>query len=139
MKPICLLFFAALLALTPVTAFASAFDDKNELARTYVDNLSQEQLDAIAGSHFRDAHRAALMIGFDRAEIDQLKRDVQALRQENANLRAQLNAAPANTALAAPASLEARVSKLEHMFAGLQNSLVHLLNIVSEALTVLRS
>jgi hypothetical protein len=86
--------------------------------------MSQQQLDALNYRDFTDAFIAAKIVGFDRAEIDQLKADMRALKEENAQLRIQFSSRPA-ASVAAPAisGLEGRVAALEASFASLQSTL----------------
>ena len=126
----------------PLVASAS-FADSAALAKQRTDQLTQQQLDATNAKLFSDAFLTAKIIGYDRAEIDQLKADVQALKDENAELRAMSVGSSGNIGTAEFTdadlpSLDARVTKLEGMFAGLQNSLVLLINMVSEVLNKLK-
>src|SRR4051794_18098518 len=96
--------------------FASAdFNSSSAQARTQVGSLSTQQLDGLNQKVFTDAFTAARIVGYDRSEIDQLKSDVQELKQENAQLRAQLTLIPAGN--------DARISSLETRFASLQEML----------------
>jgi hypothetical protein len=137
MRPFALLVATAIL-LAPSLAFAS-FASSADTARQQVSQLTQQQLDNLNERTFSDAFLTAKIIGYDRSDIDQLKADVAALKQENAQLRAQLSTGTTVSATtdADTASLEARVTKLEGMFKGLQDSLVLLLNMISGVLTKL--
>jgi hypothetical protein len=65
-----------------------------------------------------DSYVTARIVGFDPAELAQLKADVAALKQENARLRSQGSVAPAGDA-----TLETRVTALEVALSGLQGTL----------------
>lgn len=123
----------------PLIASAS-FADSAALAKQRTDALTPQQLDGINIKVFSDAFLTAKIIGYDRDEIDQLKADVQELKDENAQLRAMVagNTGSAAATDADIPSLDARVTKLEGMFAGLQDSLVLVVNMLTEVLNKLR-
>ena len=97
--------------LAPAAAFAS-FDQAKQGGQTQVQALTPQQLDSLNTRVFSDAFLAAKIVGFDRAEIDQLTADMQALKQENAQLRAALSSRPVAQVATSPApGLEGRVAK----------------------------
>jgi len=113
---------AAALCLIAPSFAAAAFVDASAAAKAQVSALSQQQLDSLNTKVFSDAHLTAKTIGFDRSDIDQIKAELQALRSENAQFRAQ---ATGQSVGASPASsLEARVSVLEGSFSALQGTLM---------------
>jgi hypothetical protein len=122
---------------TPALALAS-FNDSVQRGQGQVASLTQEQLDSLNTKVFADAYLTAKIIGYDPAEIKQLKADVQLLRQENALLRAQLQASPAaGTAVVSSVSLETRVTKLETSFASLNDTLLLVVNMLRTLLAKL--
>ena len=76
---------AALLA-SPALAFAD-FRDTAQRARAQASSLTTEQLDNLNTRVVNDAYVTARIIGYDPAEIRQLRTEVAQLRQENAELR----------------------------------------------------
>lgn len=118
----------------------AAFADSVEIGRNKTAELTQQQLDSLNGKVFSDAFLTAKIIGYNPSEIAVMRAENAALRQEIAQLRALVagNVGSAAFTDADVPSLEARVAKLENMFAGLQESLVLLLNMVSEVLVKLR-
>jgi cell division protein FtsB len=120
----------------PLFAFAS-FADSAESARVSTANLSQQQLDGINKKVFSDAFLVAKIIGYDKAEFDQLKAEVQSLRAENAQLRSQ-GAGSSIATSEYPSSLEGRVARLESAMLTVQKSLAALLNIFTEVLAAMR-
>jgi hypothetical protein len=127
---------AAVLCLIAPSFTAAAFVDASAAAKAQVSGLSQQQLDSLNTKVFSDAHLTAKIIGFDRSEIDQIKAELQALRSENAQLRAQ---ASWQSVGAPPASsLEARVSALEGSFSALQGTLVTVVQMLTSLLAKLQ-
>ena len=110
----------AVLLLSPTLAFAS-FTDTAQRAQSQANSLTAEQLDNLNTRVINDAFVTAKIIGYDPSEIQQLRADVSQLRQENAQLRALVQAAPVTAS--APSTLEARVSALEISFTSLQGTL----------------
>ncbi len=110
------------LLLTPAAAFASTFQEGVIIGRTVTAKATQQQLDSLNAGVFSDAFMTAKIIGYDRSEIDQMKADIQQLKQENAQLRAQLTQGTGTPTPFAP-SLEGRVAKLEASFSSLQGTL----------------
>jgi hypothetical protein len=125
----------AVIFLAPHVASAS-LTDSLDAARKSVDNASTADLENLNRSVYSEAFLTARLIGFDPEEMEQLRDDVRELKKENAQLRAAMSGSrgAAVSVDADTASLEARVSKLESMFAGLQDSLVSLINMVSAVL-----
>lgn len=113
------------LLLSTSFAFADTSYEKSALAKQQVAAQSEESLSTLSMKVFVDAHTTARIIGYDRAEIDQLKRDVQELRNENAQLRGQ-----AGSTSASP-DIEARVAALEASFASLQSTLGTIVNMLT--------
>jgi archaellum component FlaC len=124
---------AVVLVLLPVSALAASSEDI-EAAR---DRASSADLGSVNRSIISEAFLTAKIIGFDPEEVDRLKDDIRDLKQENEELRDMLAGGRAGASLnddGTSSSLEDRISKLERMFAGLQDSLVLLLNMVSTVL-----
>jgi hypothetical protein len=127
---------SAILMLLPTLAFAS-FTDTAQRAQAQANSLSADQLDDLNTRVVNDAFVTAKIIGYDPAEIKQLRADVAQLRQENAQLRAQIQGAPAVTASVIPVSLETRVTKLEAAFENLQRTLKLVINMLTALLAKL--
>lgn len=88
---------------------------------------------------FSDAFLTAKIIGYDPTQIKALRSEVQELKQANAQLRAMIQTAPITvTAQPVPFTLEARVAKLETSFAGLQNTLTLVVQMLTTLLTKLQ-
>jgi hypothetical protein len=98
---------SAVLVASPALAFAD-FNDTAQRAQAQANSLTTEQLDNLNTRVVNDAYVTARIVGFDPAELAQLKADVAALKQENARLRSQGSVAPAGDA-----TLETRVTALE--------------------------
>lgn len=113
---------AVVLLLSTSYASAETSWEKSALAKQQVGSQSEEALSNLSMKVFVDAHTAARIIGYDRNEIDQLKRDIQALRDENARLRNQSPVAPAAAPITS-SGLERRVAALEVSFSSLQSTL----------------
>lgn len=122
---------AASLLLAPAFAHAS-FNDAAANARQQVNSLSQQQLDSLNARLFTDAFIAAKIVGFDRSEIDQLKADMRALKEENAQLRAQLSSRPAAPVGFAPSDNQnSRIAALEAKFEALQSTLAQVVTMLT--------
>lgn len=117
----------------PTLAFAS-FDESAAQGRTQVAALTEQQLDGLNTRIFSDAFITAKIVGFDRSEIDQLKADVQMLKQENAQLRASQGSQPVTQS----SSLEGRVTALEINFTKLQSILGQVVVMLTALLTKLQ-
>lgn len=133
---------SVILLLSPALAFAD-FSDQAARAQAQAAALTSDQLNNIDSKAFRDAYLTAKIIGYDPAEIKQLKADVAQLKQENAQLRALVQAAPAQTAPVASApvadmSLDSRVTKLEGQFDGLNNTLSLVVQMLTQILAKMR-
>ena len=126
---------SAVLLLSPTFAFAS-FSDAAQRGQAQAASLTSDQLDNLNTRVVNDAFLTAKIIGYDPTEIQQLKADVAALKQENAQLRAQLQSAPA-TASSVPASLDARVTKLETAVDGLNSTLMLVVKMLTQVLAKL--
>lgn len=122
MKHTMVALLAAALLFAPGLASAS-FNDASTQARRQVNGLSQQQLDSLNARDFTDAYIAAKIVGFDRTEIDQLKADMRALKEENAQLRAQLGSRSAAVAFAPTDNQSDRIAALEGKFDALQSTL----------------
>jgi hypothetical protein len=134
MKRIVFSLIAAVLLLAPAAASAS-LKDTLESARERAYSTSDAELETLNRSVFSEAFMTARLIGFDPKEMEQLREDVRDLKKENAELRGMLSEGRAGASVGDDnSSLDERVSKLESMFAGLQDSLVALLNMVSAVL-----
>ena len=110
---------ASVLALAAPSLASAAFVDASAAAKAQVFSLSQQQLESLNTKGFTDAHLAGKIIGFDRNEIDQLKADIQSLRNENAQLRTQGQ----SNGTTPSSTLEGRVAALEMSFSSLQATL----------------
>jgi hypothetical protein len=108
---------SAVLVASPALAFAD-FNDTAQRAQAQANSLTTEQLDNLNTRVVNDSYVTARIVGFDPAELAQLKADVAALKQENARLRSQGSVAPAGDA-----TLETRVTALEVALSGLQGTL----------------
>ncbi len=126
----------AALLLAPASAFAD-FSASVDTGRTQAAGLSQQQLDSLNSRVFSDAFITAKIIGYDPSDLAQLKADVAALKQENAQLRAQISNQPA-AAGAVSSSLDARVAALETSFAKLQGTLGLVVNMLTALLAKLK-
>jgi hypothetical protein len=126
---------AAIISLAAPSFASAAFADASAVAKAQVASLSQQQLDSLNTKVFSDAHLAAKIIGFERSEIDQIKSELQALRNENAQLRAQLSGQAIGAA--SPSSIEARVSALESSFTSLQGTLMTVVQMLTSLLAKL--
>lgn len=67
-----------------------SFAQSVETGRQRANALTQQPLDSTNAKVFADAFLTAKIIGYDRAEIDQLKADMQEFRRENATSRCSL-------------------------------------------------
>jgi len=128
---------AATLLLAPGFASAS-FSDSSAQARSQVNSLSQQQLDSLNTRVFTDAFIAAKIVGFDRSEIDQLKADVRALKDENAQLKAQLSSRPVSVGYAPADTQGDRIAALEAKFDALQGTLGQVVTMLTFLLTKLQ-
>src|SRR5882762_2214072 len=82
---------AAVVLSAPTLAFAS-FSESVSVGQAQVNGLSGPQIDALNSRVFSDAFLTAKIIGYDPATIQELKNDIRQLQDDNAQLRAQLNA-----------------------------------------------
>ncbi|MEK7994729.1 MAG: hypothetical protein AAB403_13070 [Planctomycetota bacterium] len=112
---------SAVLLASPAVALAD-FNGTAQRAQAQAASLTTEQLDNLNTRVVNDAYVTARIIGYDPSEIRQLRADVAALKQENAQLRAQVRSAP--SASAAAPDIEARVSRLEASMESLNNTLM---------------
>jgi hypothetical protein len=136
MKRIISALLAASLLFAPVVASAS-FSQSVDIGRSQASALSQQQLDSLNSRVFTDAFIAAKIIGFDRTEIDQLTADVRTLKQENAQLKAQLS--NRTVSVGSPATdLSGRVSALEDQFNSLQGTLGSIITMLTLVLSKLQ-
>jgi cell division protein FtsB len=85
---------SAVLVASPALAFAD-FNDTAQRAQAQANSLTTEQLDNLNTRVVNDSYVTARIVGFDPAELAQLKADVAALKQENARLRSQGSVAAA--------------------------------------------
>ena len=123
--------------ISPAAAFAD-FTASAQTGRAQAASLSQQQLYSLNGRVFSDAFITAKIIGYDPAEIDQLKADVAELKQENAQLRAQITNQPTAPGTAPSSDLDARVAALELSFAKLQGTLGLVVNMLTALLAKLQ-
>jgi ABC-type phosphate transport system auxiliary subunit len=115
---------AVLAALLFAPVFASAsFEARAEYSRANVNSLSTQEIANLNTKVFSDAFLAARIVGFDRAEIDAIKAELQALRTENAQLRSQLSVGSPAPVTQPSSNLDARVTSLERSMNGLQSTL----------------
>lgn len=131
------LLLAATLLFTPAFAQAS-FSTAADSARSQVNSLSQQQLDSLNSRVFTDAFIAAKIVGFDRSEIEQLKADMRALKEENAQLRAQLASRPAAVGYAPADNQTDRITALEAKFDTLQGTLGQVVTMLTFLLSKLQ-
>jgi hypothetical protein len=121
---------ALIVGVFPSAAAADTFQQKSEQARLDVASRSIPSLESLNNSAFIDAHIAAKIIGYDRSEIEQMKREIAQLRAENVQLRGQ---APATTHFTG--NLEARVAALEIAMDGMQGTLGKVITMLTLFLT----
>jgi hypothetical protein len=115
---------AAVVLSAPMLAFAS-FNESVSVGQAQVNSLTSPQLDGLNAHVFSDAFLTAKILGYDPATIQEMKNDIRQLQDDNAQLRAQLNARSSSPVAAAPlnTSLDARVSALESKMSGLDDTL----------------
>jgi len=126
---------AAVVLSAPTLAFAS-FGEDVSVGQAHVNNFTSQQLDNLSPSTFYDAFITAKIIGYDPATIQELKNDIKQLKDDNAQLHAQLDARTSSPAAAAPTNtnLEARVSTLETKFSGLDDTLHVIISLLTTLL-----